>query len=98
MRNRETAPHKTHFKSTEFLAQQRLFYNFLQNNLCTASMLTASTGIPQKNVTRFKRHYEKLGMLWQVYEARCELTGFMAWYITTNEKLVPEFPKQLSLF
>jgi len=77
--------------------QKSLFYSYLLKNLATASMVSKATGIPQKNITRFKRQLEECNRLWEVEQKKCEETGFKAWYITTNEKLKP-YDNQLNLF
>lgn len=78
-------------KYKKFEAQKKAFYNYLQKHVATASMVTKATGIPQKNITRFKREYEKAGMLWQVVEKPCKATGFKAWWITTNFEYVKNY-------
>lgn len=62
---------------------QTIFY-YLQDHTATASMVSKSTGIPQKNITRYKKDLEKKGLLKEVAKRKCRLTGFPAWYLTTN--------------
>lgn len=59
-------------------------FQYLQKQVCTASMLSAETGIPQKNICRYKRDLEKAGRLWEIAKSTCKKTGFKAWYLTTN--------------
>lgn len=66
--------------------QISVLYNYLQNNLVTASMAAKATGIPQKNICRYKRDLEKAGLLFEVEKRKCRETGHLAWYITTNLK------------
>lgn len=75
-------------KDKYFRAQTQVFYTYLQEHTATASMVTAATGIPQKNICRFKRELEKAGRLWQVDKKLCKHTGFKAWYLTTNPDLI----------
>jgi len=48
-------------------------------------MVAAATGVPQKNICRYKRDLEKAGRLWEITKAACKLTGFKAWYLTTDK-------------
>jgi hypothetical protein len=74
-------------------------FEYLQNNVATASMVTADTGIPQKCITRYKRDLEKAGKLWEVEKKPCRKTRFKAWYLTTNpDKAAKHFLKQTNLF
>lgn len=52
-------------------------------------MVSKATGVYQKNICRYKRDLEKPGLLWQVKQGRCKVTGYMAWYLTTNPALIP---------
>lgn len=69
---------------------QRTVFNYLKQHTATASMVTKATGIPQKSICRYKRYYEKLGLLYEVEKKLCKITGFRAWYITTNTDLFPK--------
>ncbi|MDC8104541.1 hypothetical protein MTQ00_08315 [Chryseobacterium sp. B21-037] len=80
-----------------FENQLKIIFQYLQNNIATASMTATATGIPQKNICRYKRHLEKAGKLWEVEKKECEETGVKAWYLTTNPKYLSKF-EQLSLF
>ena len=77
--------------------QLKIFYQYLQEHLATASMVSASTGVPQKNITRYKRDLEKLNRLWEIEKKPCKKTGFMAMYLTTNPQQSP-INNQLNLF
>lgn len=65
-------------------------FEYLEKNVCTASMLSDATGIKQKNITRYKRDLEKQNLLREVYKDYCKLTGFKAWYITAKPDLLPK--------
>ncbi len=78
--------------------QLKTIFEYLQNNVATASMVTSATGVPQKCITRYKRDLEKCGKLAEVKKDRCQQTGFRAWYITTDSSLFPQQPQQLNLF
>lgn len=80
-----------------FENQLKIIFQYLQNNIATASMIAKETGIPQKNICRYKRYLEKAGKLWEVEKKKCKETGVKAWYLTTNPKYLPKF-EQLSLF
>ena len=51
-------------------------------------MVADQTGIPQKNLTRYKEQLENQGLLKVVFVARCRKTGFKAQYLTTNPDLI----------
>lgn len=78
-------------------AQLQTIFQYLQDHTATASMVAAVTGIPQKNICRYKRDLEKAGRLWEVEKKLCKQTGFKAWYLTTNPKKA-SFNNQLNLF
>lgn len=59
-------------------------FHYLQDHTATASMVSKETGIPQKNICRYKKDLEKKGLLKEVAKRKCRLTGFPAWYLTTN--------------
>lgn len=63
--------------------QLKTVLQYLKQKTATASMISSATGIPQKNICRYKRELEKDNLLWQVYKAKCKITGFRAWYLTT---------------
>jgi len=75
-------------KDKYFQKQKETIFRYLQNNVATASMISMATRISQKNICRYKRDLEKAGALWEVKKALCQVTGFKAWYVTTNIKLV----------
>ncbi len=76
-------------KNSVFHTQLKTIFYFLKENIATASMVANATGIPQKNICRFKRDLEKAGLLWEVKKDTCKTTGFKAWYLTTNPGKAP---------
>ena len=62
---------------------QTILY-YLQDHTATASMISKATEIPQKNICRYKKDLEKKGLLKEVIKSKCRLTGFPAWYLSTN--------------
>lgn len=89
--------HKRQGKDTDFKTQLKTIFQYLQKYIATASMVSAATGIPQKNICRYKRDLEKAGRLWEIEKKICKQTGFKAWYLTTNPEQAP-FNNQLNLF
>lgn len=89
--------HKRQGKDTDLKSQLKTIFQYLQNHIATASMVSAATGIPQKNICRYKRDLEKAGRLWEIEKKPCKQTGFKAWYLTTNPEQTP-FNNQLNLF
>lgn len=77
-------------KNKKFPKQEKTIFHYLQNHTATASMVSKATGIPQKNICRFKRDLEQRGLLFEVERKLCKLTGFKAWYLTTNPKSNPK--------
>ena len=77
--------------------QTQTIFLYLQDNTATASMVSAVTGIPQKNICRYKRDLEKAGLLWEVEKKHCKHTGFRAWYLTTCPSKQPK-DNQLKMF
>ncbi len=61
---------------------------YLKENIATASMVSKATGIPQKNICRYKRRLEKLNKLVEVKHEICKVTGHKAWYLSTNPDLL----------
>ena len=65
-------------------SQKQAVYQYLLNNIATASMVAKATGIPHKNICRYKGQLQKEGKLWELYKLKCRATGHQAWYLTTN--------------
>lgn len=74
-------------KDNDFKNQEKTIFNYLKENIATASMVSDVTGVPQKNITRYKRDLELNGLLFEIEKKKCEKTGFKAWYLTTNKEL-----------
>jgi len=89
--------HKRQGKDTDFKSQLKTIFQYLQEHIATASMVSAATGIPQKYICRYKRDLEKAGRLWEIEKKLCKQTGFKAWHLTTNPEQAP-FNNQLNLF
>lgn len=68
----------------QFNNQKKNIFNYLQKHIATASMVSYATGVPQKSICRYKRDLEKKGLLFEVEKRFCKITGFRAWYLTTN--------------
>ena len=86
-------------KDNDFKTQLKTIFEYLQEHVATASMVSDATGIPQKNICRYKRDLELAGRLWEIEKKLCKKTGFRAWYLSTNPELKPKhFINQLNLF
>lgn len=79
------------------ISEIKVMYNYLKNNIATASMIEDVTGIKQKNITWYKRTLERQGKLFKITYNRCLKTNRFAWWLTTNENLKPP-TNQLELF
>ncbi len=84
-------------KNTAFRTQMQTIFDYLKENTATASMVAEATGVPQKSICRYKRDLEKQGLLYEVEKRFCKLTGFRAWYLTTNAEFFPK-SNQLTMF
>lgn len=84
-------------KDKENQNQFKTIFQYLQRNTATASMVTDATGVPQKSICRYKRDLEKQGLIFEVVKKHCKITGFRAWYLTTNTNLFP-MSNQLKMF
>lgn len=71
-----------------FESQKYVFKHYLCKNIATCSMVAKQTGIPQKNLTRFKAELEEKGLLKVLFLAPCKQTGFKAQYLTTNSEII----------
>lgn len=86
-------------KDKKHLNQLQTIFEYLQKHIATASMVSHATGVPQKNICRYKRDLEKAGLLVELYKKVCQLTGFKAWYLTTDKAKFPtNTPQQLNIF
>lgn len=97
MNKMHTPSAKEHNKDTKFNSQLQTIFHYLKEHVATASMVSDATAIPQKNICRYKRDLEQAGLLWEIEKKDCQLTGFKAWYLTTDETKAPKSP-QLKLF
>ncbi len=84
-------------KVKQFRTQLKTIFEYLKENTATASMVTEYTGVPQKSICRYKRDLEKRNLLNEVEKKLCKVTGFRAWYLTTNPDLFPK-SNQLTMF
>lgn len=90
--------HKRHMQNSTRPTQLHTIFEYLFNHVATVSMVSAATGVSQKNICRYKRDLEKSGQLWETVRTYCQKTGHKAWYITTNPRLAKVKPNQLKLF
>lgn len=89
-RNPLTDLNKDKLKSLKsyFDSQREVFRHFLSENVATCSMVAHHTGIPQKNLTRYKTELEEKGLLKVLFVATCKITSFKAQYLTTNTEII----------
>lgn len=97
MKNHKNNPNKRHGQDTNKRTQLEAIFHYLQNHIATNTMVSKETGIPQKNICRYKRDLEQLGLLAEVKKSYCKITNHLAWYITTNENHFPQ-SNQYKLF
>jgi len=77
-------------KDKVFKRQLKTIFEYLKQNTATNTMVSVNTGVPQKNICRFKRDLEQQGLLIEVEKKLCKITGFRAWYLSTNENLIKQ--------
>jgi len=97
MENQDNNPNKRQRQDNEKRTQLQTIFHYLQEHIATASMVSVATGIPQKNICRYKRDLENSGRLWEIEKNLCKKTSFKAWYLTTNPNYAP-FDNQLKMF
>jgi hypothetical protein len=88
----------SHGKDKQHTNQLQTIFQYLLENIATASMIAKATGVYQKNICRYKRDLEKAGRLWEIEKKPCKETGFRAWYLTTDKSKAPNCSPQLNLF
>lgn len=86
-----------HGKANNKGTQLKTIFLFLKEHTATATMTATATGVPQKSICRYKRDLEKRGLLFETERKLCKVTGFRAWYLTTNADLFP-LSNQLKMF
>lgn len=74
-----------------FDSQKEVFVQFLNENVATCSMVAKQTGIPQKNLTRYKSELEDKEVLKVLFVTNCKVTKFKAQYLTTNTDIIKCF-------
>lgn len=97
MKNTNTPEDKRHDKNNSSLNQLQTIFQYLSENVATATMVSEATNVPQKNICRYKSDLQKRGLLKEIEKKKCVITGFKAWYITTNTDLFPS-TQQLNMF
>ncbi len=96
--NRLNAQHKGQGKGSKKPNQLETIFSYLQKHVATASMVSNATGVPQKNICRYKRDLEKAKKLQQLKKAKCQKTGCKAYYLTTDPSKFKDGSTQLNLF
>ena len=79
------------------LDEMTLFYNFLFDKVTSCTEVSKKLGIVQKNLTRYKRKFQKDGKLAVVNKLKCPVTNREVQFITTDPNRFPK-TKQLNLF
>jgi hypothetical protein len=85
-------------KDNSNASQLKTIFHYLQDHVATASMVSEATGVKQKNICRYKADLQRNGMLWEIEKKSCKVTGFKAYYLTTNPELAPLVSNQLKMF
>ena len=70
-------------RSCNYFNEAERFKDYLSLIPASCTMVSKAIGIEQKNATRYKRAYEKMGLLVELEIARCEITGRMVAYLST---------------
>ena len=62
----------SHGKDKQHYNQLQTIFQYLLENVATASMIAKATGVYQKNICRYKRDLEKAGRLWEIEKKPCK--------------------------
>lgn len=89
MKNKSTTAPSLNSKSKDTPVKNQLqtIFLYLSEHVATATMVSKVTNVPQKNICRYKKDLEKRGLLKEIEKKICTITGFKAWYISTNPDL-----------
>ncbi len=99
MINKPTPKLKKQSKDKFKLTQLQTIFEYLSKKIATATMVSKATKVPQKNICRYKKDLEKRGLIMELEKKTCKVTGFKAWYLTTNPDLfIQPVTNQLNLF
>lgn len=99
MINTQTPNLNKQSKDKFILTQKQNIFIYLSKKVATATMVSKATKIPQKNICRYKKDLEKQGLLMELEKKTCKVTGFKAWYLTTNPELFnKKVTNQLNIF
>lgn len=89
MENQTNDQLKGQDKDREYTTQIQVFHEYLKVHTETATQVSEATGIPQKNICRYKRELEEAGLLWEVEKVFCPSTGYEAYTLTTDPDKAP---------
>ncbi len=98
MRKHSTPQKQLKSKFKKHCTELQTIFLFFKKHIATASMASKKTKISQKNICRYKRDLEKAGRLWELKKTSCKVTGYKAWYLTTDPTKAPISSLQLNLF
>lgn len=88
-----TEPEEKQSKNTYFKYEKQRFLNFLQKNIATCSMASKATGIPHKNLCRYKESLYNAGLVVELFKSKCQVTGWPATYLTANPEFIENLKK-----
>ncbi len=97
--NHTSSPRNLHSrlsKDTTPPTQLQTIFSYLQDHIATGSMISNETGVPRRSICRYKRELELADLLWEVTKTKCEITGYKAWYLTTNIEKVSTHTTQFN--
>jgi len=86
------------YKRQDKNTQLQAVYKALYERPCTMKEVFVKTGVLREFVCWYCRELRLAGRLYLLKKRKCSITGEVVKEFTTNEKFVPEFPKQLKLF
>lgn len=64
-------------------------YEYLKKETATATMAAVALNIYRPNLCRRKRTLEKAGHLIEVKRGYCQITKYVAYYLSTNPAMMP---------
>ena len=87
--NKHQSPLFSDYKDKAYKTQLQTIFQYLQENVATASMVSIETGILRANICRYVAEWEKENLICIVRKGICPISKHRAGFYTTNPELFP---------
>ena len=87
-KNTTTTPRQRNDKGRDFKAQKQIVFDYWLTHTATMSMVSAKTGVPQKNITRYVADFRDEKRITLICKTHCKITGFRAGFYSTNPEQI----------